>query len=186
MALVPASRQQDDDGFGDNDPFDTGVRVDRGTGFGMSRTGGRVRSRQPRRPNPPTQPDRRPIASPERQREAGENLVGAGLETGDANALLQAPIAGLTPGAVTQEGSRFKRVTDSTTGISVPDQGDPDTKAAFRRFFDTSFRPGVNSQIPSQRDRNADPTRAAFQSTFFPSETLSDLGIGKRKSFNFI
>lgn len=216
MALHPTRSNDQDDidrdaGIIRNTPFSdfenqptrggnsTGVRVDRGSGFGRSRTGGRVRSRQPRRPrSPPSRLNRRAIASPERQRQAGRNLVSAPDKVrsifnpggapprdfaGDRNALLQAPIAGLDEGAVRQEAGRFKQVSDPVTGLSVPDQGDEDTKAAFKRFFDTSFRPGVNSQIPSQRDRNADPTRASFQNRFFPSETLSDLDIGKRRSF---
>ncbi len=170
---------------------DAGLQVHRGSGFGKARTGGRVRSSQPRRPSAPNkQQERRTIASPLRQRQAGENLVSAPNKNelpggsrerdreGDVNALLQSPIAGLTQGAVTQQDARFKSVTDPGTGITVPDQGDDATKAAFKRFFDTSFRPGINSQTPSQRDRNADPTRAAFQNRFFRSETLKDLGIG--------
>jgi len=215
MALVQRSNTEQDEidrdaGIIRNTPFSQfenqpqrggnadGVRVDRGSGFGRARTGGRVRSRQPRRPSTPQASKRREIASPERQREAGRNLVSFpdkvrgpfnpfGAEerdfAGDANALLQAPIGGLDVNAVPQESAMFKQVTDPVSGLTVPDQGDEDTKAAFKRFFDTSFRPGVNSQIPSQRDRNADPTRAAFQNRFFPSETLSDLGIGKDRSF---
>jgi len=178
-----------------------GIRIDRGSGFGRAGTGGRVRSRQPRRPSAPQAERRRAIASPERQRQAGRNLVSQpdkvkgpfnpfGAEprdfAGDANALLQAPIGGLTEGAVTQQAGKFKQVTDPVSGFTVPDQADKKTKAAFRRFFDTSLEHSIRtggSQIPSQRDRNADPTRAAFQNTFFPSETLSDLGIGKQKTF---
>lgn len=203
MALHPPRSNDQDDidrdaGIIRNTPFSqfanqptrggesAGVAVDRGSGFGRARTGGRVRSRQPRRPSAPRTQDRRPIASPQRQREAARRIslvVARHPEEGDREALLQAPIAGLDAGAVRQEAGRFKQVSDPVTGLSVPDQGDEETKAAFKRFFDTSFRPDVNSQIPSQRDRNADPTRASFQNAFFPSETLGDLGIGKKRSF---
>ena len=208
MALVPARRQQEDDEFVTDASFDgtkvkrgagaseaSGVRIDRGTGFGRAATGGRVRSRQPRRPSQPSGSEKRAIASPRRRQQAARNLVTAPDRdqlpdgrfprdtAGDTDALLQAPIAGLTEGAVGQEDASFKQVTDPGTGLTVPNQADRDTKAAFRRFFDTSFRPGVNSQIPSQRDRNADPTRASFQNQFFPSETLKDSGIKKRTFF---
>jgi hypothetical protein len=217
MPLVTSNRVQEDEdrdaGVIRNTPFsafgdqpqrggdDSGVEVIRGSGFGRARTGGRVRSRSPRRPNSLRSSDRRPIASPERQREAGRNLVTAENRgstpfdliqkpprdtAGDANALLQAPIGGLDENAVTQENTRFASVTDPISGHRVPNQADPKTREAFGRFFDTSLENSIRtlgSQTPSQRDRNADPTRAAFQNQFFRSETLADVGIGKRKSF---
>ncbi len=187
------------------------------------RRGKRVRSRQPRRPGTltATKSGNRDIATPERRRLAARNLVtapdkrpgpfGFSLDpkpprdkAGDQNALLQAPIAGLSEGAVDQvsEGQisslrteareaggsnkrtgGFQSVTDRASGFTVPDQGDKVTREAFKRFFDTSLRPGTNSQIPGQADRDRDPTRAAFQNRFFPSETLSDAGIKKKTFF---
>jgi hypothetical protein len=98
-------------------------------------------------------------------------------DTAANQAALLAPgagIAGLSDTAVAQEGANFDSVTDPGSGFTVPNQADPQTRESFNRFFKGG---------KSQKGRDADPTRVAFQNRFFPSETLKDAGVGNNRRF---
>jgi len=146
----------------------------------------------------------------ERQREAAKNLVTGRRRneerdrSGDLAALSLPGIAGRSEAGVQQVSERelfaeneqqlndpgfeggFQSVTDPLSGFTVPNQGDPKTRAAFERFFnarDSQFLPGQEGE--AQKLRDADPTRVAFQNRFFPSETLKDAGVKNRRFLSF-
>ena len=139
---------------------------------------------------PYSKPKRKVIFSPERQRQAGENLVSRPDKgevrdrAEDQAALLQSPIAGLSANSVEQQSGSFATTRDPLSGAIIPNLADPDTKAAFERFFETGID-GNPGQTPGQEARDADPTRAAFQNKFFKSETLKDLGFKNKRSDSF-
>jgi len=91
----------------------------------------------------------------------------------DAKLLRGPGIASLSDRSVDQKGGSFKSITDPITGFSVPNLADDETGAAFDRFFAND--PSSFNQGPSQSQIDSDPTRAAFQNRFFPSETLADV-----------
>jgi len=107
--------------------------------------------------------------------------------SGDLAALSLPGIAGRSEAGVRQESPEAftapgSSVTDPLSGFSVPNQADPEIRAAFERFFgarDSNFIPGQEADAQALRD--ADPTRVAFQNRFFPSETLADAGVRNRK-----
>jgi len=144
----------------------------------------------------------------ERQREAAKNLVTEpdkrpgpfDFDSGDFKerdpsgdlAVLSLPgIAGRSEAGVEQISPQAfdvpgSSVRDPLSGFSVPNQGDPEIKAAFERFFearDSNFLPGQEGD--AQRLRDADPTRVAFQNRFFPSETLKDAGVENKRFRSF-
>ncbi len=159
------------------------------------------RPRRPRRlsrpspPKPPETPDRASLAD---VRAGKTSLVTASTRQGmfpragteseeqrkaNIQNLFQAPIAGLSSGAVAQQNvKKFASVTDVYgSGAEVPDLGDQRTKEAFNRFYAPSrliagdvaqdFR-GISD---AQKLRDQDPTRIAFRNQFMASETLKDV-----------
>jgi hypothetical protein len=90
--------------------------------------------------------------------------------------LYQAPIAGLSSGAVAQKQEDFDTVSDPLSGFSVPNLADQKTKEAFNRFFAPgSVGSDYRGVTDAQQLRDQDPTRIAFQNQFFASETLKDV-----------
>jgi hypothetical protein len=127
------------------------------------------------------------------QRSAAENLVSA-PDRGeirdsdfDTAALQSAGIAGLDENAVAQQRGRFSSVSDPETGFTVPNLADPNTNAAFNRFYGgrTTFgnrKTSNTTGVSNPGFQNQDPTRASFQNRFFPSETLKDVGGFNRRA----
>lgn len=89
--------------------------------------------------------------------------------------LFQAPIAGLGTEAVEQQAANFATVTDPGTGFTVPNLADPTTRDAWNRYQAPNRVILGEFSGESQRLRDADPTRVAFQNRFFASETLKDV-----------
>ena len=127
---------------------------------------------------------KRPPTNRTSVRQAARNLVSAPgrgdqRSFGERTGALLAPnagIAGLNEDAVLQRSGGFESVA------GVPNLADDKTRAAFNRFFGgrTTFGNKPTSKV-SQKQANADPTRANFQNFFFPSQTLADAGVGQRK-----
>lgn len=126
------------------------------------------------------------IASPDAQQNAARNSVTAPNrgELRDADfdtaALGSAGIAGLDENAVAQDQQGLSQITVNIAGVggvAVPNFGNPRTADAANRFNAVGSRIGSASE---QRQANADPTRAKFQTQFQRGETLKDVG-GFRK-----
>lgn len=194
----PDQNRFDDDGDNSFSGLSGGLRPN--TRYGNRPLTYSPRPRRPRRlsrpspPKPPETPDRASLAD---VRAGKSSLVTASTRQGlfpragteskeqrEANIqnLFQAPIAGLSAGAVAQKNTEFESVTDTYgSGIEVPNLADQKTKEAFNRFYAPSrliagevgqdYR-GVSD---AQKLRDQDPTRIAFQNQFMASETLKDV-----------
>lgn len=141
----------------------------------------RLKKRTP--PRPPQAPANR--ASIEDVR-AGKTALVTGFNSeaqqSSIGNLFQAPIAGLSSGAVAQKGAKFASVTDTYgSGETVPNLADKRTKEAFNRYFAPNRAIGgdiganYRGVTDAQQLRDQDPTRIAFQNQFFDSETLKDV-----------
>ncbi len=133
------------------------------------------------------------IASPEAQQNAARNSVTARNrgELRDADfdtaALGSAGIAGLDENAVAQDQQGLSQITFSIAGVpggvAIPNFANKRTADAANRFNAVGSTIGSAS---AQRQANADPTRAKFQTQFQRGETLKDVGgIRKRARSRF-
>ncbi len=208
MAIVTSSRSQEPDGDTVRNQSFSQVADEQRVGppAGVIRpdarpapvSGGRRSFSRPSRAStqrPPGNAESRPgqirISGLEAQQGAARDLVtgsNANELTDEDFApedLLSAGIAGLSEEAVAQQGRGFSSVGFSIPGfigprVKVPNFGNQRTADAANRFFSAGANPAPESG--NQRAADKDPTRARFQSQFFPSETLKDVGVGKRRA----
>ena len=169
-------------------PFNRGQTQIRDTGRSVTSNFARRQLQRPPQQRPVENPaDLKPAASVFDVQQGGSALVSTTDGSAEANArrsqqvgtLFDAPIAGLSEGAVEQtSGNRFATVTDPGTGFSAPNYADDFTREAAQRYFRGGSSGPILGELSgvNQQTRDADPTRIDFQNQFFPSQTLTDVG----------